>query len=89
MADPKPKKTKGAQALQRIVAPPRVDQEEVANNCEVTQQAVSGWVKGRAKPTPDRMRILQDKYGIPMESWTEYLDDDADDTDSEAEKVAS
>lgn len=63
--------TKGAIALRGLVAPPRVNQAEVAEACAVTQQAVSGWLSGRAKPTVDRMRILQDRYGIPMEAWTE------------------
>ena len=65
--------TKGAVALREMVAPPRINQAEIAEACSVTQQAVSGWLSGRAKPTADRMRILQDKYGIPMESWTEQV----------------
>lgn len=67
--------TKGAVVLRGIVAPPRVNQAEVAEACAVTQQAVSGWISGRAKPTADRMRVLQDLYGIPMESWTEPATD--------------
>jgi transcriptional regulator with XRE-family HTH domain len=63
--------TKGAVALREIVAPPRINQTEIAEACEVTQQAVSGWLSGRSKPTADRMRVLQDRYGIPMEAWTE------------------
>lgn len=64
-------KTKGSEALRLMVAPPRVSQFEIAQACDVSQQAVSAWARGHMQPTPERMRVLQDRFGIPMESWTD------------------
>jgi transcriptional regulator with XRE-family HTH domain len=75
------KVTKGARALEKLVSP-EVSQQEVAELCNVTQQAVSGWLKARSKPTPDRMKLLKDRYGIPMEAWTEDAADEAPAPDS-------
>lgn len=63
--------TKGAEALKTLVTPPRVNAAEIAERCKVSTQAVSAWMQGRMLPAPARMRILQEAYGIPMESWTE------------------
>lgn len=64
-------KTKASEALRLMVDPPRVSQVEIAEACNVSQQAVSAWAQGRMKPTPDRMRLLQDRFGIPMQDWTD------------------
>lgn len=63
--------SRGAEALKTLVTPPRVNAAEIAAKCEVSTQAVSSWMQGRMLPSPARMRVLQDQYGIPMEAWTE------------------
>jgi transcriptional regulator with XRE-family HTH domain len=64
--------TKAARQLEGLVFPkPETTQAEIARLCNVSPQAVSGWINGRSKPTPDRMRLLKDRFGIPMEAWTE------------------
>lgn len=82
------KDTKGSQALRKLVTPPRVNQQTVAERCKVSQQAVSGWMQGRAKPTPDRMRVLQDEFGIPMEAWTEDPAPEAEEASKSEEPAA-
>lgn len=77
--------TRGAEALKSLVTPPRVNAAEIAARCEVSTQAVSSWMQGRMLPSPARMRILQDEYGIPMEAWTE---DSAPEADSEPHTAA-
>lgn len=62
--------TKGARDLKRLVSP-EVTQERLAELLDVSQQAVSAWVHGKAKPSPDRMAKLEDLFGIPMRAWTE------------------
>ena len=44
---------------------------DLARRLGVTPQAVSGWLKGRATPTPETLRQLEDIAGIPMRDWTE------------------
>jgi transcriptional regulator with XRE-family HTH domain len=44
---------------------------ELARKLGVTPQAVSGWIKGKAVPTPETLRALEDVTGIPMRAWTE------------------
>jgi transcriptional regulator with XRE-family HTH domain len=44
---------------------------DLARKLGVTPQAVSGWLKGRATPTPETLRELEDIAGIPMRDWTE------------------
>lgn len=50
---------------------PRLTQADLAEKLGVSQQTVSAWVKGVANPTADRMRRLEDEFGIPMRAWTE------------------
>jgi transcriptional regulator with XRE-family HTH domain len=69
--------TKGAQLLRDKVAPRRITQEQLAEQLNVSQQAVSSWVHGVAKPTPERMAQIEDLLGIPMRAWAEDLPEDA------------
>jgi ribosome-binding protein aMBF1 (putative translation factor) len=62
--------TKGARKLKELVSP-KVTQEELSAKLGVTQQSISSWIVGRAKPTPERMAVLEDLLGIPMRDWTE------------------
>ena len=62
-----------AKALRALVtpSPTRFTQSQVADSCGVSQQAVSNWLAGAALPAPHHMRILEDRFGIPMRDWTE------------------
>ena len=44
---------------------------ELARKLGVSPQAVSGWIKGKAVPAPEKLRALEDVTGIPMRAWTE------------------
>lgn len=82
---PKPEqdpKTRGQKQLRDLVSP-RLTQAELAEKLGVSQQAISAWVNGVANPTADRMRQLEDEFGIPMRAWTEAP------TEPEPEKAAS
>lgn len=68
--DVKEPRTKGQQQLKELVSP-KLTQAELAEKLGVSQQAISAWVNGVANPTADRMRQLEDEFGIPMRSWTE------------------
>lgn len=48
-----------------------VNASELARRLDVTPQAVSAWLKGRATPSTDMLRKLEDETGIPMRDWTE------------------
>jgi len=48
-----------------------VTQEGIATALGVSQQAVSSWVNGGAKPSYQRRLRLQELYGVPLESWDE------------------
>jgi transcriptional regulator with XRE-family HTH domain len=61
----------GAVRLEQSAAPKVMSQSQLARELGVSPQAVSGWVTGRAKPTPELMARLEDLLGIPMRSWTE------------------
>jgi transcriptional regulator with XRE-family HTH domain len=67
-------KTKGQQELRQLVLP-KLTQAELAEKLGVSQQTVSAWVNGVANPTTDRMRRLEDEFGIPMRSWAEMPGD--------------
>jgi transcriptional regulator with XRE-family HTH domain len=70
-------KTKGARLLREKL----LTQERIAQSLGVSKQAVSAWITGVARPTPERMAQLERDFGVPMQAWTE--EDPADD-DSEA-----
>lgn len=79
-------KTQGQKELRRLVLP-RLTQAELAEKMGVSQQTVSAWVNGIANPTADRMRRLEDEFGISMRSWTEAPE--ADDAPNDPEAKAS
>lgn len=62
--------SKAAAALKKAVSP-QTTQEQVAEACGVTQQAVSNWVNGVARPKPENMATIEQLLGIPMRDWTE------------------
>ena len=65
-----PDTSKASEALKSLVTPARVRLEEIASRCNVSRQAVSSWLRGDMQPSPERMRILEDEFGIPMRDWT-------------------
>jgi transcriptional regulator with XRE-family HTH domain len=74
--------TKNAKPLSRAVRllekklHPELTQTELARQLGVKKQNVSQWMSGWARPTPERMKALQDLLGIPMEAWTQPADAD-------------
>ena len=50
-------------------------QKQIAAELGCTQQAVSAWLKGLAKPDAQRQQKLQGLYGIPVQAWSETSDD--------------
>ena len=71
-------KTKGARLLREKL----VTQERIAQALGVSKQAVSAWITGVARPTPERMVQLERDFGVPMQAWTE------EDTDESGELPA-
>jgi transcriptional regulator with XRE-family HTH domain len=63
-------KTEGSVLLTAAFAPKVMTQSELARELHVSPQAVSGWVAGKATPTPALMARIEDLLGIPMRSWT-------------------
>ena len=43
-------------------------QKEMADKYNVSQQAWSKWENGGNTPTPDKMKLLEDDIGVPMEA---------------------
>lgn len=70
-------RTRGEIQLAEALRPKVMSQSDLAKELGVSPQAVSGWVVGRAKPTPELMARIEDLFGIPMRAWTEEVDDDA------------
>ena len=50
-------------------------QAELAQALGVTQQAVSGWLRGRCRPEPDTMLQVEALYGVPVRAWLEPAND--------------
>lgn len=65
--------SKGAAALSAKLEP-QMTATELARRLGVTPQAVSGWVRGKALPSPKMLRALEDVLGIPMRAWTEPVE---------------
>lgn len=66
--------SKAAKRLATLLEPRTelgVTASELARKLGVSPQAVSGWVNGKATPTPDTLRQLEDLTSIPMRDWTE------------------
>ena len=68
-------RTRGEIQLGEALRPKVMSQSDLAKELGVSPQAVSGWVIGRAKPTPDLMARIEDLLGIPMRAWTETEDE--------------
>lgn len=62
--------TRGA-ALLRKKCVPELTQQDLASKVGVSQQAVSNWLSGYARPSRDAMAKLEDLLGIPMRAWTQ------------------
>jgi transcriptional regulator with XRE-family HTH domain len=65
--------TLGAQLLDRLInpVPDAPTQTEIATAIGVTQQTVSGWLKGTTAPSPERAELLEKLFGIPESAWRE------------------
>lgn len=59
-------------------------QMELAEQLNVSRQAISRWEVGAAVPSTDNLRFLGDLYGVPID---DFLNDDAEDI-SKAHEVA-
>lgn len=59
------------QALLHDAVTPRMRASELARELDVSPQAVSAWLRGDAKPDPEKMAKLEDLLGIPMRAWLE------------------
>ena len=47
-------------------------QLKFAKKLRVSQQAVSGWIHGRSKPTLSRMVRVRQLLGIEIEAWADF-----------------
>lgn len=47
----------------------RLSQEELAEQMEVSRQAVSKWESNRSRPTREKLERLSALFGLPPESW--------------------
>ena len=62
--------TRAAKLLREMVAPRhRITQSRIAKLCDVSQQAVSGWLCGRSRPAEHLRPLLEAWTGIPVEAW--------------------
>lgn len=68
--------TDGCVRLAEALKPKVMSQSDLAKKLNVSPQAVSGWVSGKSKPSPELMARLEDLLGIPMRSWTEASADE-------------
>jgi transcriptional regulator with XRE-family HTH domain len=48
---------------------PKFSQAELAKKVGVTPQSVSAWLSGVAKPSVDKMALIQRLTGVKIESW--------------------
>ncbi len=49
----------------------RLNQKRLAQEIGVTDQAISNWVCGRARPELEAIEALERVLGIPMRDWIE------------------
>ena len=79
----------GSELLRDFFAPPpqRMSQKQLADALGISQQAVSMWVHGKARPSSEHWRAIERLTGIPVDSWI----DEAEQRDAEkrAEKGAA
>ncbi len=57
--------------MAEALRPKVMSQSDLARELGVSPQAVSGWIVGRSKPTPELMARIEDLLSIPMRAWTE------------------
>ena len=60
-------------------------QAELAEAIGVTQQAVSNWMSGRAKPGRAHASKIQSILGIPTDAWEKAGPDENGDADEDDE----
>lgn len=65
--------TQGAERLRALVLP-RISQVQLARKLGVTQQAVSQWIRGNAKPRHEHAVTLERDFGIPADTWDSQSD---------------
>lgn len=51
---------------------PNWTETELAKALGVTQQAVSGWFRGRCRPRPRTMVVIEQLYGVAVREWFEF-----------------
>lgn len=71
--------TQGALLLRQSVSGERrMTQVQLAEHLDVSQQAVSAWIRGTSRPDFRRQILLQDLFGIHAADWEiETTDGDA------------
>jgi len=52
---------------------PRITQAQLAEKLDVSQQAVSAWLHGRARPDLSKMIQIERLLGIPVATWIEVV----------------
>jgi plasmid maintenance system antidote protein VapI len=69
--DTKTSPFRGSALLRKALACPTepLNQSALALQLGVSQQAVSGWVSGRARPSPESMLELERLFGIDPHDW--------------------
>jgi transcriptional regulator with XRE-family HTH domain len=84
------RRTVGAVRLRNELFP-RISQAQLAEKLNVTQQAVSAWLHGRARPDLAKMLKIEALLGIPIASWADEIprpdeeeEDDGGDDDEAA-----
>lgn len=71
--------SRGAEKLADVLTPRTeagFSASDLARKLGVTPQSVSGWIRGKATPSPDLLVKLEDLLGIPMRAWTEEVPDE-------------
>ena len=65
-----PSITKGACGLRTKLRPvPVLTQKQLSRKLGVTQQAISAWLRGIARPDPRRRALLESLTGIAVGDW--------------------
>jgi transcriptional regulator with XRE-family HTH domain len=70
MHEPNP--SRAATALLAKLKNLQMTQAELGRRRDVTAQAASAWVFGRATPGVTHMAFFEKEFGIPMRWWSEY-----------------
>ena len=65
-----PSITKGARNLRGKLRPtPSLTQKQLSDKLGVTQQAISAWLCGIARPDPQRRALLESLTGVAVGDW--------------------